>query len=73
MLLQELHDDRIKCLQRLKEIDEQMIVLVALAAVVGVDIGTTTERAAALGLDLVLGACAPDCVPELPYVVGREV
>ena len=42
----ELHDERIKLLGRLRTIDEQFILLGRLAAVVGVEIGTTVERQA---------------------------
>jgi hypothetical protein len=42
----ELHDERIKLQDRLAQIDEQFVVLGKLAAVVGVEIGTTVERRA---------------------------
>ena len=42
----ELHDERIKLQDRLAVIDAQFVVLGKLAAVVGVDIGTTVERRA---------------------------
>lgn len=48
---QELHDERIKYSQRLAEIDEQMITMGKLAEVVGVEIGTTVQRAAELGVE----------------------